>query len=169
MSGQPDDVERGWRVHGALDSWTGKVDTKASIALAIEAAVLGFAISLSDKDRVYFDLTGCAAGWYYAGLGLTLVSTALALTVVVPQLRRWQSRRGSDAWKSNAIYFGHLRHWEPKALVTHLRSARLESEELAQQLVTMSQIAWRKHSLLQVSLVALALGVVCFLIAAVAA
>src|SRR3954454_8490903 len=41
-----------WRVHGALDAWTGKVDTKASITLAIESAVLGFVLTLSKVASV---------------------------------------------------------------------------------------------------------------------
>ena len=44
-----DGAEFAWKVHDALDSWTAKVDIKASIVLAIEAALAGFVITLSEK------------------------------------------------------------------------------------------------------------------------
>jgi hypothetical protein len=73
----------------------------------------------------------------------------------MPQLRRRQSRR---IWRTNTVYFGHLRHWDPDELAVHLRSAEIGENELARQLVTMSQIAWKKHSRPQISLMLLLLA-----------
>lgn len=155
--------EYGWRVHGALDSWTGKVDTKASIALAIEAAVFGFVISLSEEHKRLADLHGAEQCFYRVGSSFILMSTLCALLVVAPQLNR---RASSRDWRTNTIYFGHLRHWDPADLARTLRDRRTDEEQLARQLVAMSKIAWRKHALLQWSLGLLVAGTVCLLIAA---
>jgi hypothetical protein len=149
-------------VHSALDSWTGKVDTKASIALAIEGAALGYVISLSDKNRRFASLRG-AESWYYGvGVALLLASLLCAALVVMPQLNRRRSRK---EWRDNMIYFGHLRHWDADDLAQALSSARPDEKQLARQLVAMSRIAWRKHSRLQASVALLILASGCLLIA----
>ena len=146
-------------MHSALDAWTGKVDTKASIALAIESAILGFALTQSEQGKALAGLDGAANSWYHVGLALVVVAIACALWVVFPRLRRWQTRRAADEWRGNTIYFGHLRHWNPDELAAALDNAFLShGDQLAAQLVRMSRIAWSKHAWLQVSLVALALG-----------
>lgn len=38
-----DTVEQAWHVHSAIDSWTAKVDAKASIVLSLQTAVLATA------------------------------------------------------------------------------------------------------------------------------
>jgi Family of unknown function (DUF5706) len=165
----PDSEDYAWRIHGALDSWTGKVDTKASIALAVESAVLGFALAQSEKGKALAGLDGAARCWYHLGLALVVVSIACALWVVFPRLRRWRTRRGSGEWKKNTIYFGHLRHWDPDELAPALNDAYLShGDQLAAQLVRMSKIAWSKHSWLQGSLIAFAVGGVCLLVVAYA-
>jgi hypothetical protein len=166
MTNSPDlrreGLDFGWRVHGALDAWTGKVDTKASIALALESAIFGFVVSRTDDGRQFDALSGVNECWFYGGLVLVLAAALFALAAVMPQLNRRQSRQ---QWRSNMIYFGHLRHWDPadlqKALVVDLP----QEEQLARQLVAMSKIAWRKHAALQYSLWALLLGVSCLLLA----
>jgi hypothetical protein len=150
-------IEFAWRVHGALDSWTGKVDTKASIALAIESAMFGFAVTLSRENGPFAGLHGRGQAGYYIGLGLILVAVFFALLVVVPQLNRRKSKKG---WEGNMIYFGHLRHWDPDELCHALSKQRDDEGQLARQLVAMAKIAWRKHSLLQISLVVLVLAIV---------
>ena len=157
------DQDYAWRVHAALDAWTGKVDTKASIALAIESAIVGFALSQSDEGKALAGLEEASRTWFHIGLGLLVVSIACALWVVFPRLRRGKANDEKE-WRQNTIYFGHLRHWDPKELASTLGEGKLPQEEqLAQQLVTMSQIAWSKHAWLQGSLVALALGACCLL------
>jgi hypothetical protein len=68
-----------WRVHGALDSWTGKVDTKASITLAIESAILGFVLSLSKKGERLAGLDGASHVAYHVGVACLLVAVLFAL------------------------------------------------------------------------------------------
>lgn len=156
-------IDYGWKVHAALDAWTGKVDTKASIALAIESATLAFALSQSEKGRALADLSGAPRWLYLAGVALLLVAVGCALWVVFPRLRRRASRRPEE-WQQNTIYFGHLRHWEPGDLANALDTAAIpQGDQLARQLVNMATIAWSKHAWLQWSLVAFAAGMLCLL------
>lgn len=159
-----DGLSFAWRVHDALDSWTGKVDTKASIALALESAVLGFVITLSEKGGHFATLHGSKLILYRVGFGLLIVSIITSLAVVFPQLARYKARRN---WRSNMIFFGHLRHWNAKELAAALADDPPELEQVARQLVQMSRIAWRKHAWLQWSLFALAVGSGCLLTTAI--
>jgi Family of unknown function (DUF5706) len=152
-----------WRVHDALDSWTGKVDTKSSIALGIEIAVFGFVVALSEKPGRFSALKGTDLTFFRVGLTLVMLSILLSLAVVFPQLHRIKSRRN---WKTNMIYFGHLRRWSPADLAKALVAGPPEDEQLARQLVEMSKIAWRKHVWLQWSLISFAAGALCLLVAA---
>jgi hypothetical protein len=158
-----DGIEFAWRVHDALDSWTGKVDTKSSIALGIEVAVFGFVVALSEKPGRFSALKGTNLRLFQAGLVLAIISILLSLAVVFPQLHGKKARRN---WKTNMIYFGHLRRWNPSDLAKAFVAGLPEEEQLARQLVEMSKIAWRKHVWLQWSLISFAAGAVCLLIAA---
>jgi hypothetical protein len=142
-------VETAWRIHDAILAWTTNVDQKASFALAIESAVLvavggftkrGSLFGALDRDREQVP--------YWLGVGLLLAAVMCAGSVVKPRLR---SRSTSREWPDNFIYFGHLRHWEPQPLANELRHADMLAA-LTQQLVAMSDIAWRKHRSVQVSL-----------------
>lgn len=148
-----DGVEFAWRVHSALDTWTGKVDSKASISLAIEIAVIGFVITLSTKDGPLVGLTGSDLCFYRIALGFLVLSVLLSMLAVVPQLNRRQAKKN---WRSGMVYFGHLRHWDPKELEKALEAPA--KRQLADQLVAMSRIAWRKHAWLQWSLISLVVG-----------
>jgi len=154
--------EYGWRVHSALDAWTGKVDTKASIALAIESAVLGYVLNQTASGQGLADLDGLRQAGFYLGLGLLLAAVGCAVWVVFPRLRRRASSR-EEEWARNTIYFGHLRHWDPEKLEAKLAEGAPVTGQLARQLVKMAEIAWSKHVWLQASLVFLSLGVVCIL------
>jgi hypothetical protein len=147
-----DGAEFAWKVHDALDSWTAKVDTKASIVLAIEAALAGFVITLSSKGGRLSALHGYRVNLDRFGLAFLTASVLLSLAVVWPQLGR---RKAKGNWSSNMIYFGHLRRWDPDKLATALAEEALTIPQLARQLVTMSKINWRKHSWLQCSLLCL--------------
>jgi hypothetical protein len=164
MSSRGDDEERrldgitfGWKVHDSIGDWTAKVDIKASIVLALEAAVVGFVITLSDKSGPLTNLAGSALTLYRVGLALLVISALLAASVVFPQLSRRRSRKVRP---HGAIYFGHLRWWNPDQLREKLSTLDQASqlEELANQLVQTSVVAWRKHSLLQLSMVLAVLG-----------
>jgi hypothetical protein len=147
-----------WKVHDNLSEWTARVDVKASIALATEAAVLGFVITLATDGKPLGGIKNWPVWLLQAGTVLLLLSVILAIFVVLPQLR---SRHTKQESMKNRIYFGHLRHWEPEPLAKSLaEDDDREADELALQLVTMSKIVWRKHVWLQWSLFALLAGVV---------
>ena len=150
-----DGAEFAWKVHDALESWTAKVDTKASIVLAIEAALAGFVITLSGKRGRLAGLHGYRVNLDRFGWGFLIASVLLSLAVVWPQLGR---SRAKQDWSSNVIYFGHLRRWDSDKLAAELAHGTRTVPQLALQLVTMSKINWRKHAWLQWSLLSLVVG-----------
>lgn len=138
-----------WKVHGTLQDWTAKVDTKASIVMTLETALLSGIVAFSTSRAFTYPL-----GWaslHRCGLILLFVSIVIAGAVVFPQLRR---RDSVKSWNTQFVYFGHLRQWEPAALAEALadRGSNVNLLMLSDQLVAMSRIAWKKHVLIQWSL-----------------
>lgn len=148
-------IDFAWKVHGALRDWTGKVDTKASFALTFESVAVGLIVNWSTGTGPLVGLEGWALLRYRIGVGLLVFSMLAAAGAVIPRTR-WRSLR--DEWKTNYIYFGHLRYWGPDSLVRKWQSDD-PYHVLARQHVVMARIAWQKHVLLQLSLVGAALGV----------
>jgi hypothetical protein len=141
--------EFAWKLHEALQDWTAKVDTKASIVMTLETALLSGVVAFSGSRASEYP-----SSWtplHDCGLILLFASIVLVGAVVFPQLRRCDSVK---SWKKQFIYFGHLRKWEPTALAEALAGteSHMGLRMLSDQLVTMSQIAWRKHVLVQWSL-----------------
>lgn len=153
-------VDTAWKTHAAIADWTGKVDTKASFALTLEAAALSAVVLLTRPDQPLSRLgspLGIAAFW----LGCTALAIAalMAVSVVIPRTR---SGKTAEEWRENYIYFGHLRYWSADDLALRLSSAQ-EAEillVLSRQLVNMSKIAWTKHRRVQWSLWLAAIGVI---------
>ncbi len=144
-----------WKVHGALQDWTAKVDTKASIVITLETALLSGMLAFSGSRTSEYP-----RGWaslHHCGLVLLFASIILAGAVVFPQLRR---RDSAKSWQSQFVYFGHLQQWESAALAEALvgRGSNGSLRMLSDQLVTMSRIAWRKHVLVQWSLLLALVG-----------
>jgi len=159
-------IEFGWQVHDALDTWTGRADTKASIVLTLEIATLGFVVALTGGKQLFATLSGWRERAFQVGLGLLVFGIVAAIGVVMPQLARRKARKQP---RDGLIYFGHLRHATPSKLertLTRLSPGDIRAA-LAEQLVIMSQIAWRKHSWLQVSIGAGLLAAVAFLVAGI--
>ena len=144
-----------WQIHAAQIDWTGKADAKASFALALESGLLAGIVTLSSGKGALAQLFGWTIWPYRTGVLLIVLSALFALAVVFPQLRRWHLK---DEAKSGAyIYFGHARRH------TALQQQRLIEqgtliEEVSAQIVRMADIAWRKHNLLQASLVCAVVG-----------
>lgn len=156
-----------WRVHEALSTWTGRVDTKASIVLTLQVAALGFVIALTDGDKLFASLSEWTQ-WAF-GLGLVLLALGIlcALGVVFPQISRRTVKRGS---KEGLVFFGHLKHWKPKDLEKRLATLTAADmrDALSAQLVVMSKVAWRKHALLQAAVAFGFLAGVAFVVAGLA-
>ncbi|MFF9101946.1 Pycsar system effector family protein [Streptomyces rubrogriseus] len=156
MSGSSDPYETAWRVHTALGEWTARVDAKASFALTLESAALAGIVALSDKNRLFSNLTGFSVrGPLWAGILLILVGAVLAIFVVTPRLRSREKLK--EEFAENFIYFGHLQFWQPEALTRTLQDQDI-LPILSAQLVNMSKIAWRKHRFVQLSFLLAGLG-----------
>ncbi|WP_406466462.1 Pycsar system effector family protein [Streptomyces sp. NBC_01594] len=167
MSAASDPSETAWRIHAALGEWTARVDAKASFALTLESAALAGIVALSDKNRLFANLTGFTArGPLWAGVLLILAGAVLAILVVAPRLR--SKRKLRTEFGQNFIYFGHLQFWEPATLAQKLQDQDM-LPVLSTQLVNMSKIAWRKHRFVQLSFLLAALGGVLVFIAGLSA
>lgn len=159
----PDDkaaLETAWKIHAAIVDWTGKVDTKAAFAFALESAGIGLVINLTARDRIFAALTGPLQNFtYYAG-GLALVlAAACAMWVVIPRLRMWHVAK---EWPDNFIYFGHVQFWEADKLAQKIRDTEL-LPVLTKQMIGMSKIAWRKHLLVKLSMIFASIGGVAYI------
>lgn len=158
----PDCVETAWRMHATLIDWTGRVDNKASFALAIESAVLLAVVGLAGEGRRLSAVDGWAAVWLWCGVLLLVGSVLSAAAAVRPALT---ARGATPDGPRDFIYFGHLKHWDPGALEEALREREI-LPILARQCVAMAQITWLKHRLLQTSLWAAVVGTALLALAA---
>ena len=150
-----DPIDQAWRIHGAIVSWTGSVDSKASFALAIESAVTGAVIGMAGGQRALAHLEDFPQqACFWTGLTALVIALVLVALVVRPRLR---ARKMKEESASNIIYFGHLVHWEADDLTEALRSWDL-LPVLSRQIVNMSKVAWRKHRLLWWSMTLAVLG-----------
>ncbi|MGW5518677.1 Pycsar system effector family protein [Nocardia africana] len=139
----------GWRVHQAQESWTAKVDVKASIVLALDGAILVAVIAGHNKDGVLAALSGWRDLMQIVASGIVLCALLLAGLVVRPALG--PSRKHQVEYHDHVIYFGHLRHWDSQQLAAKLRAMTTheETEQLANQVIAMSKRNWWKHRFLQ--------------------
>jgi hypothetical protein len=153
-------VEFGWRVHSAQESWTAKVDGKASLLLALQGgALLAIAVG-HQKDGFLAKLTGWHLGVIVAASLCLVIGIVSTIAAVIPQLGNAKKHRAEYA--SHLVYFGHLRHWKPHELsaeLAHVTGAD-ELRMLGFQLQRMSEINWRKHQLLRIGLILTAAAII---------
>ncbi|MGW2426163.1 Pycsar system effector family protein [Streptomyces sp. NPDC001709] len=156
MSTPQEATETAWRIHGALGEWTARVDAKASFALTLESAATAGIVALSADGHMFSHLHGWGVrAPLWAGTILILIGGIFASLVVVPRLRPAKTLAAEAP--NHFIYFGHLRHRE----TTELTTALLQTDVLpvlSQQLIKMSDIAWRKHRHVQWSFICFGLG-----------
>lgn len=158
-----DPVEAAWHIHQVLVEWTANVDHKASVALAIETAVMAGVIALAGGGSRLGNIDGFwANGFYWLGIVALVVGLVTTALVVRPRLR---TRELPSERSEHYIYFGHLRSWQPSELQKALEEREL-LPALSKQIISMSQVAWRKHRLLQVSITAAGIGAVLLAVAA---
>jgi hypothetical protein len=155
-----------WQIHTAVSQWSGRADTKASIVLTLELAILGIITVFASEQESLARLSGVRLVTYRTGIFLLAISIILAGIVVFPQMRRRRARRN---WQLSLIYFGHLRKWEPSDLARRL--ADLSSQDqlmmLSRQLVAASQVTWTKNHRLQWSMIAASAGTLLVAISAI--
>ena len=168
MARTPDraSVDLAWRVHSAMESWTAKADVKASILLAFEGGMV--VLIVTSRDLVLGHRERWPAVLAVVTLGLLALAIIAAAMVVMPTMG---SARGHRAvFRDHWIFFGHLRHWTPSDLAHRIgRLTRAdELDNLAGQLVAMSKINWRKHRLLQSSVVLTVAALCCITVTVLA-
>lgn len=160
---QAEAIETAWRIHTVIVDWTGKVDSKASFALAIESALLVAIVTLTADGRRLSDLSGvCENGFFWAGVACIIAAVIAAVFVVRPRLRQKSLKAEAP---DNFIFFGHLKHWDAAELATELPKRDM-LPLLTRQLVRMSEIAWEKHIAMQWSVLLAFIGSVLVGIAA---
>jgi hypothetical protein len=158
-----DPVATAWSIHSSIAEWTRSVDNKASFASAVETAVLLGVLTLSADDRQLSRLSGpWQLGVFWLGVAVLVLSLLLVLWVISPHLR---SKRVRDEYRSNVIFFGHARYWNPPELTTFLSGDDI-LPMLSRQIVAISHIAWKKHRNLQLSILGSVIGAALVAIAA---
>lgn len=148
-------VDDAWKIHQAIVDWTGKVDQKASFALAFQSAIEAAVLAMSTEGRALTNLSGWAELTPYwlgvVGLGAAIL---FAVAVVIPTLGSEKIKKEAA---SNYIFFGHLREWRSADLERALERGDI-LPVLSRQLVVASDIAWTKHRRLQISLMLAVIG-----------
>jgi len=158
-----DPVATAWSIHASIAEWTRSVDNKASFASAVETAVLLGVLTLSAEGRQLSRVSGpLQLGVLWLGVAFLVVALLFVLWVVSPHLR---TKRIGDEYRSNVIYFGHARYWQPSELTSFLSGADI-LPMLSRQIVAISAIAWKKHRNLQLSILASVIGAALVAIAA---
>ena len=154
-------MEFAWRVHPALDAGIGKVDIKASILLAFQGGGFVYTTTspevLAAAERLPGVITGVRS--------ILVIAMALSAIAILPFLG--SSRRHRADHLQEWIYFGHVRLWQAVDLATRLSQLSEHDElvALSAQLVRMSRINWRKHRLLQVSVLLSLLAMAAMMVA----
>lgn len=146
-------IDFAWKVHGAQESWTAKVDAKAAILFTVELVLLAALIAAHGHDKLIGQMHNGPRLIAETGTVLAFVSSFLAGGAVIPRLGR--TSRHKTQRVDHLIYFGHLRHWAPKELQERLHTLTSvdELEQLSRQLVEMSKRNWVKHQWLQAAMI----------------
>ncbi|MEW2594363.1 Pycsar system effector family protein [Micromonospora aurantiaca] len=151
-------LESAWRAHTAQENWAAKVDTKASIFLAVDGVVLSAVLAgRNQQGNAFASLDGWRSDVLTLALVLCGLGGLLAIMVVFPVLG------GRDPIRnSGTIYFGDLRRRQPAELSQQLANLTLDEHfrQVSRQLVAMARRTWIKHRLLQVALVSALTGFV---------
>lgn len=145
-------VEFAWRVHGAQEAWTAKVDSKAAIVFTIQIALLATLIAAHGDGRLIEAMTGARRIAAEVGTVTGLLAVLCSGAAVIPRLGKPDSHERDH--KDHLIYFGHLRHWQADRLADRLQTLSPGDEliQLSHQLIQMSTRNWAKHRCLQVAM-----------------
>jgi hypothetical protein len=140
-------LDAAWRIHDAQMEWTGRVDTKATFAFGIEAALVAAIAALSASPGA-LRVIGWFQLFFWLGLLLLAVGAYLSAMVVAPILR---SRNLANEARRDHIYFGHVRHLTPEQFEQRIRRADL-LPVLSRQIVRVAGLNWVKHRRVQTSI-----------------
>ncbi|MFI5932214.1 Pycsar system effector family protein [Actinoplanes sp. NPDC051494] len=140
-------LDLAWRRHTAQENWIARVDTKASILLTVNGAVLGTVLTARAQSSGFVaDLTGWRAVVLWTAMILCGLAEVAAGAVIVPLLGH-----GRTPDRAGTIFFGDLRRRDPAALGAYLMGLTPEEQfdQLAHQLVVMARASWFKHRVMQ--------------------
>lgn len=150
-------VDLAWRMHDSAASAVDRADTKAGFAATVETAVAAVVLTwLSQAHgapltvRVLFGLSLVALG----------VGLAAAMLVVTPRLHT----PGDELVPGEFLYFGAVRLRSIDQLRKHLAPNNYSEtvaepwEAISHQAKRLSEIAWAKHRLVRISVMAAGAG-----------
>jgi hypothetical protein len=144
-------IDFAWQVHAAMESSTSRADLKASVLLALQGGAI---VVASTSQVVGADATSSGRAMVFAvGTAVLIVAMCLAAAALMPALG--SPRRQRREHRRNIVYFGHIRMWPGDQLIRRL-VALTDDEKVAMvaaQLAVLSRLNWRKHRLLQLSVV----------------
>jgi len=143
-------LEMAWRVHDTSAGSIGKADAKAGFVATLNTALLAGVLTVAHLDRL--DALGRVL--VSIGGGLMVASILFAVAVVLPVLR---ARHNTRRTAGNVLYFGAVRHHSAEELADRL-AAEDTVRTVCAQSITLARLAWTKHRLLQLSLLATIAG-----------
>ncbi|MGY4770312.1 Pycsar system effector family protein (plasmid) [Kribbella sp. CWNU-51] len=156
------EMDLAWRMHDSAAAAIDKADTKAGFAATVETALAAVVLTLVSRSH------GSPLGARMA-FGVALVSLAVALgsalLVVVPRLHR----PAHALVPGEFLYFGAVRVRSIEQLRKHIVNQGNASsrygvaeplEAIAHHSKRLAEIAWTKHRLARVSVLAAGIGAV---------
>jgi hypothetical protein len=156
------EMDLAWRMHDSAAAAIDKADTKAGFAATVETALAVVVLTLVSQSH------GSPLGARMAfGVALVALAVALgsALSVVVPRLHR-----PADALvPGEFLYFGAVRVRSIEQLHEHIVNQGYASsryggaepwEAIAHHSKWLAEVAWTKHRLARVSILAAGIGAV---------
>jgi hypothetical protein len=154
-------LEFTWNAHQAVSDWSARLDTKSSILLSLETAATVVVVAATETGHVFARLQDLRLYAFRGGLGLLLISIALAAFVVFPK----SGQRKVHGGPSGIVYYGDVRRWDAYELYAYLSTLKPQQylKLLTDQLVTLSRYAWKKHLQLRASMFLAALGAILLL------
>jgi hypothetical protein len=160
--------EHAWSVLQAIQTWTSRIETKASFLLTLESALFVFfgsqllRYTIEQENELVFSQAMVlmlntypfAGQVIMLGLGLLLVSIFALVNCLAFPL--WEKGRRAEK-PSNGIYFGHLESSKEADIIRLFREDQLN--QLAREAKRSSSIAWQKQVRLKISTGLTVLGV----------
>ncbi|MEV4630436.1 Pycsar system effector family protein [Micromonospora sp. NPDC049523] len=153
-------VKLAWQFHQSVVESTAKADTKASVVLTLHAALLAAILTVLSGTP-----TVAHGALTLASVAMLVLAIVIAGAAIFPRL----DRRGNAAPYTVGIgYFGALRSGTASELAQVLVSEPDDDQLvlICQQVIAVARIAWRKHTLLQASMLS---GLTAWLLLGIAA
>lgn len=159
-----------WRVYAAINEWIRFADTKAGAILAADVFLVAESVGqLKDDDGKFLKWAFYTpdALCVLIGILFLVISAALALNCIRPRTRVPKNSPRS------LLYFGHIAEFKtPTDYATTARTIDRRDtayDEISHQVWINSRVARSKHQFVAWSVVTLGLGLLCLLIAWLAA